>query len=85
MSNIKEVKTALKILKKYSKNVKISVLHCTTQYPAPFEDLNLNVIKTLKKELKCDIGYSDHSPGIEASVAAVSMGAKIIEKASYVE
>ncbi len=80
MSNIKEVKTALKVLKKYSKNVKISVLHCTTQYPAPFEDLNLNVIKTLKKELKCDIGYSDHSPGIEASIAAVSMGAKIIEK-----
>ena len=80
MSNLKEVKNALKIIKKYSKKNKITVLHCTTQYPAPFKDLNLNVIKTLRKELKCDIGYSDHSPGIEASLAAVCLGAKIIEK-----
>ena len=80
MSSLKEVKSALKIIKKYSKKNKITVLHCTTQYPAPFKDLNLNVIKTLRKELKCDIGYSDHSPGIEASLAAVCLGAKIIEK-----
>ena len=80
MSSLKEVKSALKIIKKYSKKSKITVLHCTTQYPAPFKDLNLNVIKTLRKELKCDIGYSDHSPGIEASLAAVCLGAKIIEK-----
>jgi N,N'-diacetyllegionaminate synthase len=80
MSSLKEVKNALKIIKKYSKKNKITVLHCTTQYPAPFKDLNLNVIKTLRKELKCDIGYSDHSPGIEASLAAVCLGAKIIEK-----
>lgn len=80
MSNLNEVKKALKVLKEHSKNNKITVLHCTTQYPAPFKDLNLNVIKTLAKELKCDIGYSDHSPGVEASIAAVCMGAKIIEK-----
>ena len=80
MSSLKEVKSALKIIKKYSKKSKITVLHCTTQYPAPFKDVNLNVIKTLRKELKCDIGYSDHSPGIEASLAAVCLGAKIIEK-----
>ena len=80
MSSLKEVKNALKIIKKHSKKNKITVLHCTTQYPAPFKDLNLNVIKTLRRELKCDIGYSDHSPGIEASLAAVCLGAKIIEK-----
>ncbi len=81
MSNLKEVLFAIKILKKFSKKkIKISVLHCTTQYPAPFQDLNLNVIKTLKKKINCDIGYSDHSPGIEAAIAAVALGAKVIEK-----
>ena len=81
MSNLNEVLRAIKILKKNSKKKnKISVLHCTTQYPAPFKDLNLNVIKTLKKKINCDIGYSDHSSGIEAAIAAVSLGASIIEK-----
>lgn len=59
----------------------ISILHCTSQYPAPFNDLNLKAIETLREHFpKCKIGYSDHSNGIEASIAAVALGSKIIEK-----
>ena len=72
---------AIKILiKKGTKRKNISVLHCNTAYPSPFEDLNLGGIKILKKKLKLKIGYSDHSIGIEGSIAAVAYGAEIIEK-----
>ena len=64
----------------YQNGKKISILHCTTQYPAPFSDVNLNVIKSLKKKFNCKIGYSDHTTGIEVAIAAVAMGATIIEK-----
>ena len=81
MSTLKEVKTALKILNKAgTRKNKITILHCTTEYPAPFQDLNLNVIQTLKNEFKVDVGYSDHSSGIEVAIAAVALGATIIEK-----
>jgi N,N'-diacetyllegionaminate synthase len=81
MSNMKEVTNAVRIIKKYmKKSKKISILHCTTQYPAPFSDVNLNVIKSLKKKFNCKIGYSDHTTGIEVAIAAVAMGATIIEK-----
>ncbi len=81
MSNIKEILFAIKILlNKGVKKKKISILHCNTAYPSPFEDLNLNAIKILKKKLKLKIGYSDHSIGIEGSIAAVACGAEIIEK-----
>lgn len=59
---------------------KVSLLHCTTSYPANFEDLNLNSIDTLAKKFNLPVGYSDHSKGIEASIAAVAKGAHIIEK-----
>ena len=81
MSNIKEIKQAIKILtseKLPRKN--LFVLHCNTAYPTPYEDVNLRAINQLKKDLKLPIGYSDHSLGIEVSVAAVSLGAVIIEK-----
>ena len=58
----------------------ISILHCTTQYPAPYKDINLRAIETLKREFNTKIGYSDHSAGIEVSLAAVALGAQIIEK-----
>jgi N-acetylneuraminate synthase len=58
----------------------ISVLHCTSAYPAPDEALNLRAITTMREELGLSIGYSDHSVGIEASLAAVSLGATVIEK-----
>lgn len=81
MSNLKEILFAIKILiKKGIKRKNISVLHCNTAYPSPFEDLNLGSIKILKRKLKLKIGYSDHSVGIEGSIAAVAYGAEIIEK-----
>jgi N,N'-diacetyllegionaminate synthase len=58
----------------------LSVLHCTSAYPAPDEALNLRAIATLREAFKLPVGYSDHSEGIEASLAAVSLGATIIEK-----
>ncbi len=81
LSNLKEVKQAIKILtsgKLQRKN--ISILHCNTAYPTPLEDVNLKVILNFKKIFRLPIGFSDHTLGIETSLAAVSMGAKIIEK-----
>jgi len=59
---------------------KISVLHCTSDYPAKMEDLNLRAMQTIAKVTGCKVGYSDHSIGIEASIAAAALGATIIEK-----
>ena len=58
----------------------VSLLHCTTNYPCPYEEVNLRAMLTLKDAYKCQVGYSDHTMGIEISVAAVAMGAEIIEK-----
>lgn len=79
MSDIEEVKAAIKVLKEYGTK-EISVLHCNTEYPTPFTDVNLTAMLTLQKELGVEIGYSDHTLGIEIPIAAVAMGAKIIEK-----
>ena len=61
-------------------NAKFSILHCIINYPASFEELNLGFIDTLKKRYSCPVGFSDHSLGIEASLAAIALGATIIEK-----
>jgi N-acetylneuraminate synthase len=58
----------------------VTVLHCTSAYPAPDEALNLRAIATMREALQLPIGYSDHSTGIEAALAAVSLGATVIEK-----
>ena len=81
MSNIKEIEAALKVLLSGSlKKKNIYILHCNTAYPTPIEDVNLKVLKTFKNKFKLVTGYSDHTSGFEASLAAVSLGAKIIEK-----
>ena len=81
MSNIKEVKEAVKILTSQgTKKRDITVLHCTSEYPANQNTLNLLSIPFLKEKLKINVGYSDHSTGITASLVAVSLGAKVIEK-----
>lgn len=59
---------------------KVTLLHCTSEYPAPVEDLNLSAIRTIRDEFELDVGYSDHSQGIKAAPIAVAAGAKIIEK-----
>lgn len=58
----------------------VSVLHCTTNYPCPIDEVNLKAMVTLRDALKCKVGYSDHTMGIEVPVAAVALGAEIIEK-----
>jgi len=58
----------------------LTILHCTTEYPTPFRDVNLRAMQTMRDELGADVGYSDHTIGIDVPVAAVAMGAGIIEK-----
>ena len=81
MSTINEIGDALKVL--ISGNVKkkdITLLHCTSEYPAPINNVNLNVIKELKKKFKIDVGYSDHTNGYQVALCAVALGAKLVEK-----
>lgn len=79
ITDMPEVKYAVGILKNYGSD-KITVMHCTTQYPAPIEEANLSAIPNMKKELSLDIGYSDHTEGILTPIIAVAMGASVIEK-----
>ena len=79
MSSLSDVEMSIDALK-YGGTKQIIVLHCTTSYPCPFMDVNLKAMDTLKNAFKYDVGYSDHTVGIEAAVAAVARGAKVIEK-----
>jgi len=81
MSTMDEIKEALDvlILNGASKNM-ITVLHCNTEYPTPFEDVNLNAMNAIGRTLQVQVGYSDHTPGIEVPIAAIALGAAIIEK-----
>ena len=78
MANLKEIKTAYKLLK--NKKKKFIILHCNSAYPTPDIDANLGLITVLKKKFKTTIGYSDHTQGIEAAICAVTLGASVIEK-----
>lgn len=79
MSTLEEVDDALEALSGNGAG-KITLLHCTTNYPTPMQDVNLNAMLTLRDYCKCDVGYSDHTQGIEVPIAAVAMGATVIEK-----
>jgi len=82
MSTLGEVNVALNILTgSGTRKENIVVMHCNTEYPTPFEDVNLNALLTMKQELGLRrIGYSDHTVGIELPIAAIAMGATVIEK-----
>jgi N,N'-diacetyllegionaminate synthase len=81
MSNISEIKKALKTLTiTGTKKINITLMQCTSAYPAPYDEINLNTIVTLRDIFKLNIGFSDHSLGVQASLAAVALGAKVIEK-----
>ena len=81
MSNLYEIKQALKILTKNTIPKKnINILHCNTEYPSPIKDINMNSMITLKEKLRVNIGYSDHSNSSEVPITATSLGAKFIEK-----
>lgn len=79
MSTLGEVEDALHVIFSVG-NRQVSLLHCVTEYPAPFEETNLMAMVTMKNSFQLPIGFSDHSPGIEIAVAAVALGAQIIEK-----
>ena len=79
MSTLEEIRDALAVLKENGSG-DVTLLHCTTDYPAPLSDVNLNAMVTLQKKFGCPVGYSDHTKGIEVSIAAVAMGASVIEK-----
>jgi N,N'-diacetyllegionaminate synthase len=81
MSNLSEVGDALNILiNAGTSKDNITVLHANTMYPTPMEDVNLNAMLTIQKEFSVSVGYSDHTLGIEVDIAAVAMGASVIEK-----
>ena len=80
MANLGEVEEAINTIREVNSKAKISLLHCTTNYPTPYEEVNLKAMQTLAAAFKLPVGYSDHTLGIEVPVAAVAMGAKIIEK-----
>ncbi|MEA3493474.1 MAG: N-acetylneuraminate synthase [Candidatus Margulisiibacteriota bacterium] len=79
MSTIDEVKRALQAIYAAG-NRKLTLLHCTSNYPTKYDDVNLKAMLTLKTKFNVPVGYSDHTEGIEVSVAAVAMGAAVIEK-----
>ena len=81
MSTLSEVGAALQVLEDAGTDLsQITVLHCNTEYPTPFGDVNLNAMLTIKSELGVDVGYSDHTLGIEVPIAAAALGAIVIEK-----
>ncbi len=81
MSNLDEIKDAVNLLKSSgTRREFITVLHCNTEYPTPFDDVNLRAMKTIGKALNLKYGYSDHTLGIEVPIAAVALGASVIEK-----
>ena len=81
MSTMKDVSDALSILEKTGlRRDQITVLHCTTEYPTPMDEVNLRAMSSIRKTLGVAVGYSDHTMGIEVSIAAAALGASVIEK-----
>lgn len=81
MADMKEVKEAVEVL--VSEGIEkgsLTVVHCNTEYPTPMEDVNLRAMNSIGEELNVKIGYSDHTLGVEVPIAAVAMGATVIEK-----
>ena len=79
MCDIVDIKAAVAVLRQYGVRT-ICLLHCNTEYPTPFADVNLRAMDTLRKHFSMEVGYSDHTKGTEVPVAAAALGARIIEK-----
>ncbi|WP_095075009.1 N-acetylneuraminate synthase [Tenacibaculum jejuense] len=81
MCNLSEIEQAIKILIENGlSRSEITILHCNTEYPTPMKDVNLKAMKTIEKAFGVKVGYSDHTLGIEVPIAAVALGATVIEK-----
>jgi N,N'-diacetyllegionaminate synthase len=79
MSTLGEVEEAVQVLQ-VAGAIQLTLLHCVTEYPAPYADVNLRAMQTLKSAFGLPVGYSDHTSGIEIAIAAVALGAEVIEK-----
>jgi N,N'-diacetyllegionaminate synthase len=81
MADLDEIESALNVLEEAgARRDRITVLHCTTQYPATMAEVNLRAMLTIRDAFGVSIGYSDHTPGIEVAIAAVALGASVVEK-----
>ena len=81
MAMLDEIEAAIEVLEKTgTARTKITVLHCTTEYPTPMAEVNLRAMQSIRAAFSVAVGYSDHTQGIEVAIAAVAMGATVIEK-----
>ncbi len=81
MATLGEIESAIDVLKQAgTPRDNITVLHCTTEYPTPMTEVNLRAMLSIQQAFGVEVGYSDHTPGIEVAIAAVAMGASVIEK-----
>lgn len=81
MCVMEDIQNAINVLIQYGiRKEQITLLHCNTQYPTPYRDVNLNAMNAIRRDLGIQVGYSDHTPGIEVPIAAVALGATVIEK-----
>ena len=81
MSNLSDIEGAVNVIMNSGlERKKLTILHCTTQYPVPISEVNLNCLKTLKSAFLTDVGYSDHTESTSIPAVAVAIGAKVIEK-----
>lgn len=81
MASLGDIEAALEVLEHAgTSRENITVLHCTTEYPTPMEDVNLRAMQSIARAFDVEVGYSDHTKGIEVAIAAVAMGASVIEK-----
>ena len=81
MASMKDIESAMNVLLNFgTKKEQLTILHCNTEYPTPMQDVNLHAMNSIKAQFGVQVGYSDHTLGIEVSIAAVALGAKVIEK-----
>lgn len=80
MCNMDEIEAAVELFHREGSQQQLTLLHCNTEYPTPMCDVNLRAMQTMRERFGVKIGYSDHTPGIEVPIAAVALGATVIEK-----
>jgi N,N'-diacetyllegionaminate synthase len=81
MACLGEIEAAIEVLEQAgTPHEYITILHCTTEYPTPMEEVNLRAMVTIRDAFGVSVGYSDHTPGIEVAIAAAALGATVIEK-----
>lgn len=81
MATLADIEAAIDVIEQSgTQRSRITVLHCTTEYPTPMDEVNLHAMQSIARAFGVNVGYSDHTPGIEVSIAAVALGASVIEK-----